>query len=765
VQVSLQNDELLGGFSIPIVFDPVLLQVKSISFSGSRGQHIDTKIITPADIQEISGHFLVTAIKVFEDPIPAGDGLLFTILFSVSDTAAVGEVAVIDSLFYPPGGSLVLSEDSTTTGIFPAFRAGKVVVRGENQRPILARIPDQSVIEGDSLVLPIHAVDPDDDPVALAATSKPISAEFVDNGDGTGYLVWAPDFVGPFSADGSPFTLCFWAGDGDLSMELQVPVEVVNRNRAPVISSPDTVVVLAGELAGFSISAADPDFEPVTWSVIGLPDGAVFDGENPGHFGWQPPVKDSGIRLIEFVAADPHGYADTGTVAIKVMPATLYYLSLDTAEAMPTETAEIPVLLDNKSAVGSFNLLVNHDASALSVISLTNSGTRSELFEYFNVVLDEDGFPGNLRIVGIADPAGDPARALPAGDGAIATIRFQVSGDLSFSGMSIPIRFWFLDSPVNDDNTLCDENGAKIGQSEISYRDGWVNISSLGEVLIGDINLNGLAYEIADVIRLTNYFLNPIQYGFNALQYINSDVNRDGLAATVADLVSLINAVVSGNRRVTMLSGGAETYVSVRADTVDSHLTMRYDSDAEVGGVLVTLGTTSTLLPEDVHGLFESMIVDYRQHGDEVKVLLYSLDGAGMPAGAHEFLTIANIDNLEIEAVDLAFADGRYAEVLLNVPSPRTPDDFALHQNYPNPFNPETRIDFDLPTSSRVELAVYNILGRRIKVLADTEYPAGAHSVVWDGRDENGRAVSSGVYFYRLHSGSLSQSRKMVLLK
>lgn len=96
---------------------------------------------------------------------------------------------------------------------------------------------------------------------------------------------------------------------------------------------------------------------------------------------------------------------------------------------------------------------------------------------------------------------------------------------------------------------------------------------------------------------------------------------------------------------------------------------------------------------------------------------------------------------------------------------PSLPSGFILAQNYPNPFNPTTTISFSIPRKARVSLDVYNILGRKIATIVDKEYPAGNHSSVWDGTTDDGRAVSSGVYFYRLKTDNYVASKKMVLLK
>ncbi len=90
----------------------------------------------------------------------------------------------------------------------------------------------------------------------------------------------------------------------------------------------------------------------------------------------------------------------------------------------------------------------------------------------------------------------------------------------------------------------------------------------------------------------------------------------------------------------------------------------------------------------------------------------------------------------------------------------------ALHPCYPNPFNPTTTISYDVQGGVPVTLAIYDVTGRRIMVLVDGEsMHAGRHELTWDGRDQSGRVVASGVYFYRLDAGGFSQTRRMALLK
>ena len=93
------------------------------------------------------------------------------------------------------------------------------------------------------------------------------------------------------------------------------------------------------------------------------------------------------------------------------------------------------------------------------------------------------------------------------------------------------------------------------------------------------------------------------------------------------------------------------------------------------------------------------------------------------------------------------------------------PDNFVLEQNYPNPFNPATTIRFELPRSSHMELAIFNSGGKRIKTLCNCLKNAGSHSIQWDGTNESGVAVASGLYIYKLQSGGFVLSKKMLLLR
>jgi hypothetical protein len=95
----------------------------------------------------------------------------------------------------------------------------------------------------------------------------------------------------------------------------------------------------------------------------------------------------------------------------------------------------------------------------------------------------------------------------------------------------------------------------------------------------------------------------------------------------------------------------------------------------------------------------------------------------------------------------------------------RIPSNFVLFDNYPNPFNPETMIKYQLSQNAHVELAIFNLLGQKVRVLVDGAHTTGSYEVRWDGTDDFGNQVSSGIYVYRLKAAGFTDSKKMVLLQ
>jgi len=102
---------------------------------------------------------------------------------------------------------------------------------------------------------------------------------------------------------------------------------------------------------------------------------------------------------------------------------------------------------------------------------------------------------------------------------------------------------------------------------------------------------------------------------------------------------------------------------------------------------------------------------------------------------------------------------------LLGIDGASLPKEFALHNNYPNPFNPVTNILYDIPEVTDVTLEIYNVMGQRVRTLAQGSHEAGRYQIVWNATNDFGQALSSGMYIYRIQAGDFVSVKKLVLMK
>ena len=185
--------------------------------------------------------------------------------------------------------------------------------------------------------------------------------------------------------------------------------------------------------------------------------------------------------------------------------------------------------------------------------------------------------------------------------------------------------------------------------------------------------------------------------------------------------------------------------------------------------IIPTLGFTAlcTLFVQFVGGLPSGVTADF--------------DSNPIPPNDTSTLTITTLLSTPPDTYDLVILavankkqkDSTYVKLIIEEPTdvdeegdqPNAPDKFALFQNQPNPFNPETKISYYLSEGCEVKLTIYNILGRRVKTLFEGHQNAGMNTLVWDGKNDQGEQLSSGIYFYRLQAGEFIQTKKMNLLK
>ena len=162
--------------------------------------------------------------------------------------------------------------------------------------------------------------------------------------------------------------------------------------------------------------------------------------------------------------------------------------------------------------------------------------------------------------------------------------------------------------------------------------------------------------------------------------------------------------------------------------------------------------------------------ISYTNCSNESKVIFYKVikGGHAWPGSTiPPFHSAEGNRNMDINAnVEIWNFFNNYKLVTsIETSSNSTPRKFCLMQNYPNPFNPSTTIQYQLPKNGMVILEVYNHIGQRVVTLVNQNQTAGIHQQFWDGRNDMGKIVPTGVYFYQLRSGDFSATRKMLLMQ
>jgi hypothetical protein len=137
---------------------------------------------------------------------------------------------------------------------------------------------------------------------------------------------------------------------------------------------------------------------------------------------------------------------------------------------------------------------------------------------------------------------------------------------------------------------------------------------------------------------------------------------------------------------------------------------------------------------------------------------IYHLEAGNVDQDSFIEICVTSADSLYVYETEFITTDVDEIEDHLR------PDGFSLSQNYPNPFNPQTNIRFSVPVACDVKVAIYNILGARIRTFEKRCGP-GTYTFGWDGKNSSGEDVASGVYFYKLSAGNYQETRKMVLIR
>jgi hypothetical protein len=477
------------------------------------------------------------------------------------------------------------------------------------------------------------------------------------------------------------------------------------------------------------------------------------------------------------------------------------------------------IMITTNDAIGGFDLLLSYDPTALSFQTAFIDGSDIQGWEYFTYSLNNAGCgnicpPGLVRLIGIAEVnngAKHPPDSTFTPNGLLVRIEFQVSNNQNLGDQFVPINFVWYDCGDNsfsdrtgnvlyvdkriynaegiliwdeDNNTLYPEASRQFG---VGAPDNCLQLGTKGAPLRcidfvnggiciihpdsiddrGDINLNGFAYEIADAVLFSRYFVYglPVFIINQAGQIAATDVNADGLTLTVADLTTLIRVVIGDIPPIPKLSPYPDRLV-VTTENTGGAVTIRTDAVSTIGAAnfVCKLSDGVSIGEPRLLNAAAGMEMLHSVENGVLKILIFNIGKNRIEPGTQSLIEIPMIGNgtMVVQKADICDYEGRpYVTAAKNS---GLPSSFTLSQNYPNPFNPSTTISFALPSATNWHLTVFNVNGSIVREF-DGSSEAGVREVVWDGTNETGSVTASGIYFYRLQAGSYSETKKMMLLK
>ena len=289
---------------------------------------------------------------------------------------------------------------------------------------------------------------------------------------------------------------------------------------------------------------------------------------------------------------------------------------------------------------------------------------------------------------------------------------------------------------------------------------------------LGDVDFNN-DVDLSDLLVVVDYILEvsmPSEDQFNG-----ADVNEDG-QITINDVVMIVDIIYGTSGR---MMSSVDDDVLVNLFSTEEQLLLSMDYEGLTRGVQFTLDASmsvefgSPLLSVSDAG---TMVMSNRSEDGKLSVVVVNTQGSAVERHEDVLVRIPysftgdRNDKASVVLHDVKAAGMAGESLPVTVGEKRidisiVPAVFALHQNYPNPFNPVTEIQFDVPTESHVTLTIYNIMGQEVRTLSNSTLEAGFHSIRWDGTNESGELISTGVYFYRLTSPSFTSTKKMLMVK
>jgi hypothetical protein len=717
---------------------------------------------------------------------------------SSTNLSEAGKYLCLDSSFYPPGGAWLWSFDVGSAQPTWGGPYCWLIEEIPNLPPQFDNCPavTQSFSHCVLATVDLDATDPEPDPITYNQTSGPGTTD-----PNTGVWSYQPNLgdvgatytivVEANDAFNSPGDVCSF----DVTFTNLGPTISGACGTSTPVGKGNPISIDFDAVDG----DCDPISFYIA-GVVPAPVGTYGINAATGELTFNTDIADGGVTYTFTVCATDGIQADDDCcdADIEVLETEPFEVQIQKTHNTPQGLHELVNVYLNKGSedIWGFDFLIAYDASALSFQTALEGDIYALCgWEYFTYRYGPNGNCGNacpsglLRVVGLAETNNgfnhpdcwqwDPK------PWTFFTLDFLVTDDRTFECQYVPIRFYWMDC---GDNTISFHEsqdvqnpysqklaisryvfdiGCQTGIREITdplaefptyfgapdicldgdkdvpvrfidFINGGIDIVCADSIdARGDLNLNGIANEIADAVLYTNYFVygaGVLTPNYNA-KVAASDVNADGIPLSVADLVYLIRIVV----------GDALPYPKIHP--VEAEVAISQAGEVSVNA---PMGAAALVIDGQVAPqlLVDNMELKYAFDEAEgvTRAIVYSYEPNQTFEGA--FIDAQG----EVLSVEMATYEGA------RVNSKVVPTDFALHQNYPNPFNPTTTVGFALPRLTDWTLTIYNVTGQEVDQFSGRDQ--GTVEQVIDAGN-----WSSGIYFYKLDIGTDQLTRKMILVK
>lgn len=566
------------------------------------------------------------------------------------------------------------------------------------------------------------------------------------------------------------------------------------RIRASSAGVPDTVftaVATHGAAVAMSLASGSNQTRPILTSLDSFAVKVMDIGENA------VPLKNVQFSIVERPAGDTSASLNSASVGSDSSGIASARLTLGSKVGAYKVKASIitPASFSDERSVGKSGRRVNASSAAVVETTFTAFATHGAAAAFANITGSQQINPtgtmlDTLFVLAVRDAGGNPVP----------------NANVKFSVVSAPVNS--VGQQLRDTLVVTDSLGSASTQLTLGSHEGTYTVaasvngtlstlfSANAFYIYGDPN-NDININVADITAIIDQIIGKRSFSF--VDSLKADLNKDGLIDT-ADVNSLIGTILerpsifstlppfipaknsAGKVKGKNVADGANNFFAdarTQFESTPQGLRLNMENTVPIRGIEVRIRLKdTTVVVNNANYLFaraQQMNVVMRTVSNEVRMLAYSLRNEEIQPGEGTILRIPRITSAgQIDTTEVILSVGANVAVtpeaiVVSAPSGKYPLTYRLQQNYPNPFNGSTTIQYEIPdqktNETKIAIQIFNVLGQKVKTLINTPHDPGQYRITWNGTDESGNYVSSGIYFYRLITKNHVTTKKMIYVK